>query len=238
MEQIEITVSRRIRTGKNLSRRLRHKGKIPGIVYGLDMQAVPVEIDLQTLRLSKASDNAIWLLKMQGTEATRHVIVKDMQRDPLTGSPMHVDFLRIDLTKEIEVDVPVTVTGTAAGIKEGGLVEFVHRAIRVACLPGDIPEGITIDVTNLHMGDAFRVVEVASIPNVRILTDPDTVLAVVHAPKEEAAPVAAEAAVAAEPEVIGKGKEAKEGAAAGEKGEAKPAAAEGKAPKEKDKEKK
>lgn len=216
MQQIEITVDRRIRTGGNVARRLRRSGKVPGIVYGLEKQAVPVEIDGKTfsMKLGAAGDNAIFLLRMQGTDVTRHAIVKDLQLDPVKNTLLHVDFQRIDLTKRIEVEVPVHCIGTPAGIKEGGALEFVHREIRVECLPTDIPQFVEVDVAGLHIGQAVRVADAKMPENVKVLTEAETVLAVVHAPKAEAAPVEAvvEGVTAAEPTVIAKGKEAKEGA--------------------------
>lgn len=215
MEQIEITVERRIRSGGSAARRMRRTGKVPGIVYGLEKQAVPVEVDAKTLsaRLVAAGDNAIFLLRMQGTDVTRHAIVKDVQLDPVKNSLMHVDFQRIDLTKIIEVDVPVHTVGTPPGIKEGGALEFVHREVRVACLPTEIPHFLEVDVSGLHIGQAVRVSDLKAPESVKLLTEAETVLAVVHAPKAEApAAEAAPEAAAAEPTVIAKGKEAKEGA--------------------------
>ena len=216
MEQIEITVERRIRTGKNVSRRLRAEDRIPGIVYGLEQQSVPIEIDGESIRhvhLGESTDNQVFLLKMQGTDVTRHVIVKSVQQDPVRGGLLHVDFLRIDLESELEVDVPVHVAGTAAGAKQGGVLEFVHREVQLRSLPLDLPTFVEADVTKLEIGDTFRAKDLTLPEKVTLLTDPEMVLAVLHAPRTEetteeaAAEEGAEAAPAAEGEEKAEGKE-------------------------------
>ncbi|MEK7282177.1 MAG: 50S ribosomal protein L25, partial [Acidobacteriota bacterium] len=139
------------------------------------------------------------------------------------GNLIHADFVRIQMDEVIEVDVPVQVTGEAAGVKlDGGILEHVTRQVRVSCLPGDIPEHITIEVTALKIGDALRVSDLPRSDRYRILTETDQTLVVVSPPaKEETVAPAAEAAPAApvEPEVIKKGKVAEEGAGEAEDAE-------------------
>src|SRR2546428_6685058 len=146
---------------------------------------------------------------------------KDYQVDTVKGSLLHADLVRIQMDEVIEVEVPVQVMGEAAGVKlDGGILEHVTRQVRVSCLPIDIPEHITIDVTPLKIGDALRVSDLPKSDRYRMLTEADQTLVVVSPPAKEeiVAPVAAEVAptAPAEPEVIKKGKAAEEGPAEAE----------------------
>ena len=227
MKELVVDVKGRGDLGKNESRRLRSQGQIPAIVYGARKEPVPVVVDpkkiLEIIR-SESGVNTIFQLNLAEKEARRHVMIKEYQVDPVKGNLIHADFVRIQMDEVIEVDVPVQVTGEAAGVKlDGGILEHVTRQVRVSCLPGDIPEHITIDVTPLKIGDALRVSDLPTSDRYRILTETDQTLVVVSPPaKEETVVAAAEAAPAApaEPEVIKKGKAVEEGAAEGEEGEA------------------
>ncbi|HYS06228.1 MAG TPA: 50S ribosomal protein L25 [Candidatus Dormibacteraeota bacterium] len=213
MKEIVVDVKSRETLGKNPSRRLRHEGLIPAIVYGAKKDAVPVVVDpkkiLEIIR-SESGVNTIFQLGLVDTEARRHVMIKEYQVDPVRGNLIHADFVRIQMDEVIEVDVPVQATGEAAGVKlDGGILDHVTRQVRVSCLPGDIPEHIVIDVTPLKIGDALRVSDLPKSDKYRILSEADVTLVVVTPPaKEEVAAPAAEAAPAApaEPEVIKKGK--------------------------------
>jgi large subunit ribosomal protein L25 len=225
MKEIVVEVKSRDVFGKNPSRRLRHQGLIPAIVYGAKKDPVPVVVDpkkiLEIIR-SESGVNTIFQLNLADREARRHVMIKEYQVDPVRGNLIHADFVRIQMDEVIEVEVPVQVTGEAAGVKlDGGILDHVTRLVRVSCLPGDIPEHISIDVTPLKIGDALRVSDLPGSDKYRILSDADVTLVVVSPPaKEEVAAPAAEAAPAAptEPEVIKKGKVAEE--EAGEAAEA------------------
>ncbi len=213
MKEIVVDVKSRETLGKNPSRRLRHDGLIPAIVYGAKKDAVPVVVDpkkIMEIIHSESGVNTIFQLGLADTEARRHVMIKEYQVDPVRGNLIHADFVRIQMDEVIEVDVPVQATGEAAGVKlDGGILDHVTRQVRVSCLPGDIPEHIVIDVTPLKIGDALRVSDLPKSDKYRILSEADVTLVVVTPPaKEEVAAPAAEAAPAApaEPEVIKKGK--------------------------------
>jgi large subunit ribosomal protein L25 len=150
----------------------------------------------------------------------------DHQNDPIKGNLLHADFKRIDLSKRLKVAVPVLTTGEPKGVKiQGGLLELITRALEIECLPNEIPEHFTIDVTELMMGQARRASDVPLSGSMRLLSSPDAVLAHIVALRGEeaaatpAAEAAAPAAGAAEPEVIKKGK--KEEEAEAEKGKKK-----------------
>ncbi len=213
MKEIVVDVKSRETLGKNPSRRLRHAGLIPAIVYGAKKDPVPVVVDpkkILEIIHSESGVNTIFQLGLADTEARRHVMIKEYQVDPVRGNLIHADFVRIQMDEVIEVDVPVQAAGEAAGVKlDGGILDHVTRQVRVSCLPGDIPEHIVIDVTPLKIGDALRVSDLPKSDKYRILSEADVTLVVVTPPaKEEVAAPAAEAAPAApaEPEVIKKGK--------------------------------
>ena len=225
MKEIMVDVKSRETLGKNPSRRLRHEGLIPAIVYGAKKDPVPVIVDpkkILEIIHSESGVNTIFQLGLADTEARRHVMIKEYQVDPVRGNLIHADFVRIQMDEVIEVDVPVQVTGEAAGVKlDGGILDHVTRQVRVSCLPGDIPEHITIDVAPLKIGDALRVSDLPKSEKYRILSEADVTLVVVSPPaKEEVTAPTVEAAPAApaEPEVIKKGKAADE--EAGEPAEA------------------
>ena len=203
--------------GKNEARRLRVKGHIPAILYGgvaVDgkPQATPIAVDpkaLMGILRGESGVNTLIGLKV-GSEDVK-VLMREYQVDPLTRRLLHVDFYRIAMDKMLVVKVPVTVKGEAKGIKQqGGLLDIVHREIEVECLPADIPEAIELDVTELMLGQAIRLRDVATSPTWRPVTDGDVMLVHVVAPRTVVEPVAADAVAAApaaaEPEVIKKGK--------------------------------
>jgi large subunit ribosomal protein L25 len=200
--------------GKNAARRLRARGLVPGNVYGLDRPAFMVAVSRRRLGeiLRRGTGvNTIFTLTLKGEERSREAMIKELQRDPVSDLPVHVDFVRVDPTRVVVVRVPVRLEGLPTGVKnEGGVLDFVHRDVEVECLPANIPEAVVVDVSELHINQHVSVKDLAAVEGVRVLADPDMILAVVSAPRleEEAAPAAAEAEPAAEePEVIRKGKE-------------------------------
>ena len=230
----EITVTAEVRSsrGKNEAHRTRRAGQIPAVVYGAYKDPVSVAVNpREILKIvhSKTGYNTIFNLSIQGGETTP-VMVVDQQSDPIKGTLLHADLKRIDLTKRIRINVPVHTTGEAHGVKvQGGLLEVITRAIEIECLPDEIPEGFTIDVTELMIGQSKRASDVALSGSMRLVSSPDSVIAhsvalraeEVAAPAEGAvAPEAAAGGTPAEPEVIKKGKKEEE-APAEEKGKKK-----------------
>ena len=209
-ERIVVPVEARTERGKNASRRLRARGLVPGTVYGMKLDPFAVVVERRRVDeiLSLASGrNTIFTLSLGEGQQSRAVMLRELQRDPLSEKLVHVDFIRVDPTKRIHVRVPVRLTGTPLGVKnEGGVMEFVHREVEVACLPSAIPEHLDVDVSELHNGQHVSVKDLQGLEGIEILDDPEAILAVVAAPRLEAeAP--AEAAEAAPAE----GAEAKPG---------------------------
>lgn len=208
-EVLKIEAEPREMFGKNVARRLRHAGRIPGVVYGDQGPALPVIVDpkevLRVLR-SDAGQNAIFNLEIKG-KAPARVMLRDWQLDPIKGNLLHVDMVRIGRDHKLKVRVPIHVTGEAKGVKvQGGVFEFLLREVEVECLPDDIPDTVTIDVTELMIGKNLRVADLPLGPKVKVLTDANRVVAHVVALKaEEEKPVEEVAAAApAEPELIRK----------------------------------
>ena len=212
MKTIELKVDKRSTLGKNEARRERATGKIPAVLYGSKKPTIPISVDRKALTdafRGGGGENAIFLLKLAGTDQARHVMIKELQQDPVSRKALHIDFLRIEMTEKIRVKVSVEVVGVAAGVKtEGGILDFVTREIEVECLPGDIPKHIPVDVTALVIGDAIRVSQLSPPDGVTIVEDPEKVVVHVTHPTAEKEPeaVAAEVGEITEPEVLKKGK--------------------------------
>jgi large subunit ribosomal protein L25 len=195
---------------------MRAAGRVPAVVYGgVGGEAIAISVEPKAFRkilLSESGANTLISLKLAGTGDTR-VLVKEYQLDPITHQILHADFYRIAMDKVLHITVSVIAKGEAPGVKQqGGILEFVHRTVEVECLPADIPEHIEINVSELMMHQGVRVRDVSVNPKVKVITDADTMLVHVIMPKaEEVATPAADAVaagpvVAAEPEVIKKGK--------------------------------
>ena len=226
---------KRTTKGKNEARRLRAAGKIPAVLYGAQKAGdapAPEQVTVDPkpfMRIlhSKSGLNTLITLKLQGTSDTR-VLVKNVQLDPITHHPLHADFYRVNMDRKIQVTVPILLKGESRGVKQdGGVLDFVHREIEVEVLPGNIPDSIEVDVTNLGIGDSVHVRDLAANAAWEPVTDPDMMIvhivvikvveetpAAAGAEGVAAAPAAGAAATGtpAEPEVIKKGKTDKEDA--------------------------
>jgi large subunit ribosomal protein L25 len=221
MPEIVVAAQGRTDTGKNVNRRLRTQGLIPGVVYGAAKESIAVAVspkEITTILRSASGENTLFDLDLDGKR--RKVILKEFQLEPIKGQILHADFYEVALDKLLEVKVHVELHGTPVGVKvQGGIIDFVTRELEVECLPTDIPEKIVLDVSALELGKHLRVSDLTAPPKVKILTEPDVVVVHVVAPRAEevvaVAEVAAEGAAAVEPEVIKKGKV--EGEAAEEK---------------------
>jgi large subunit ribosomal protein L25 len=205
--------------GKNEANRLRAGGKIPAVFYGPGKdgrapEGVAVAVDPKAvLRIlhSDSGANTLINLKFEGLET--RVMVREYQLDPITHSLLHADFYQLAMDKAIVVTVPVLLKGESKGVKQqGGLLDFVTREIEVECLPTDIPENITVDVSEMMLHDSIRVRDLPGDPKWKAISEGDTMLVHIVMPKAEEEPAAATAeagaaaAAPAEPEVIKKGK--------------------------------
>ncbi len=207
MSEETIIVPKRETIGKRATKALRYDGLIPAVVYGLGEPPVAIAISPKVVAkvlASEAGKNSVVNLQREGTDIKRAVVIKDIQRHPTTGRLRHIDFLRVDTTHKIKVNVPVRLIGVPYGVKtQGGLLEFTHRAIEIECLPSLIPAHIDVNVEALKVGDSVRFDQLGLASTLRILGDAHEVVCAVHAKAAEEEAPAAEAA-AAEPEVVGK----------------------------------
>jgi large subunit ribosomal protein L25 len=223
MEAVLEAVSRDT-IGKNEARRTRRAGRVPGVLYGAakdgDQNGVPIAVDpkaLSRILHSESGANTLISLKLQGTGDAR-VLVKDFQLDPVTHQILHADFYRVAMDRAIRVTIPIVLKGEPKGVKQqGGILEFVRREIEIECLPGDIPENVEADVSELMLHQGIRVRDIAVSPTWKPVSEADMMLVHVIMPKAEevAAPaegaaVAATPAAPAEPEVIKRGKKDEE----------------------------
>ena len=217
----DITVAAEVRTsrGKNEARRTRKAGNIPAVVYGAFQDPVSITIspkEISKITRSGSGLNTIFNIAVAGGENSP-VMVVDQQVDPIRGKLLHADLKRIDLTKRIRVTVPVHTEGEPHGVKvQGGLLEIITRAIEIECLPDEIPETFVVSVADLHIGQSKRASDVALDGSMKLVSDPQSVIAHIVSLRAEEAAAPAEGAAAAtpEPEIAKKGKKEEEAAPA------------------------
>ena len=199
--------------GKNEARRLRASGRIPAVVYGAEKgKAVEIAVDpkiLMRILHSESGVNTLIGLKVDGGDT--RVMVKEYQIDPIDHKLLHADFYQVAMDKALTVTVPIVMKGEAPGVKQqGGIVDFVNREIEIECLPGDIPENIVVDISELMLNQGVRVRDLTEGAKWKPVTDGDLMIVHVVALKAEepaaTEPAAGAIAAPAEPEVIKKGK--------------------------------
>lgn len=208
MEEVVLKIDLREKSGKEYAKKIRLKGKVPGILYGPDLKPLPIEADVKEVtRIIKTGENLIF--KAEAGKKKFDVLLKDFQIDPVKRSILHFDLYNISADKPVKVKVPLVLVGKAAGVEKGGFLDFAFRELELECLPKFIPENVQVDVSSLDLGDSIKVGDLKLAEGIKILTEPETVIAFVEAPVEEkVAPAPAEEIK--EPEVIKKKKEEEE----------------------------
>ena len=188
MQQKQMNIELRSKTGKGISRQLRRADMVPGVVYGKGMDPIAVAIKYRDLQETLASgENSLITLIGGGNLDQTMAIVADIQRDALRGTYRHVDLHRINMNEKLRLTVPVVLKGTAAGVKEGGLLDLVHHELHVECLPSNIPDHIEIDISGLKIAHSIHVNELALPDGVKVLDNPKApVVSVLGRAKEEA----------------------------------------------------
>ena len=230
MEKVILKAEVREGAGKKIAKDLRRVGVVPSVVYRGGKDALKLKIsseDLDDVMHTKAGENVIITLEVSGEAKPkdRTVIIKEVQRHPVKGGIVHVDFNEISLTETLKVNVPLAPRGEAVGVKvDGGVLDHVMWELQVECLPAAIPEKIEFDVTNLKIGDAVYVKDIKAPQDVKITNDPELIAFIVKPPHIEV-PKEAVAEEVTQPELIREKKEKEE---AGEEApaEAKPQAPE------------
>jgi large subunit ribosomal protein L25 len=195
MEQVVLNIELRDKTGKGICRRLRNKGMVPAVVYGKGIDPVAVAVSHKELGLAIAGEggrNHLITLKGDNSLDGNVVIVSDLLKDCLKGTLLHVDLHKINLEEKVKVSVAVSLAGTAAGVKEGGMLDFVMHAIEIECLPTQIREHLDVDVTNLKIGESLHVGDLKLPAGIKVLDDAKaTVVSILGKSREEAAETSA-----------------------------------------------
>jgi len=196
MAMMELAADRRRDTGKEINRKRRAEGRVPGVIYGKGLETRSIEFDRKTLEkfLDTARRGTVVVrmtVRDGGGGKEAFAVLKEVQTHPLTDRVTHVDFYEVALGQKFRVEVPIRIRGKAAGIELGGILEVVMRTIEVECTPAQVPEFIEVDVTPLGIGQSLYLSNV-QFPEGVVPTEKDMRLTVaaVHTPKAEAAPVA------------------------------------------------
>ncbi|MGH7840021.1 MAG: 50S ribosomal protein L25 [Candidatus Binataceae bacterium] len=205
METVELSCEKREVRPKGLVNRIRHEGRVPGVVYGNKGATTAIAVgagDLKTRVHSAGSQRLIRLKSATAELDGKHVIIKDLQRTPVSGAILHVDLYEVDLSKPLRVAIALRFVGRAAGIVDGGILQPLEREVEVECLPLEMPETIEVDVTALKIHDVMHVSALKFVGNVKPIFDTDFPVVTVLPPTVAEAPVVA---AAVEGEVVAEG---------------------------------
>lgn len=197
--------------GKNASRRIRQEGMIPVILYDADTVSIPLTLNKKDVfAILKAETGENTIFKISFNSETRNTMIKELQKDPVTDEILHADLIQIVMDNIISVSVPIVLVGEAVGVKaEGGFVDFVTREVEIECLPKDIPEQLEIDISSLHLHQSLKIEDLSSPGEITLVSDPNTVVVLIHAPTKEefeVEEIEEEIVAEEEPEVIKKEK--------------------------------
>ena len=196
MLQRELSVTKRSQAGSSAAGRLRRQGLVPAVLFGRGADSNALAVDAKAMReLLHGGHNVVVRLSVEdGGEDSPTVMMREIQRHPLTGALLNVDFQRISLTEKVQAQVSVTLVGEAPGLKQGGVLDHVLREVEVEALPTDLSERIELDVSHLRVGESLHVSDLVAPAGVAILADATDVVVSMFVPRavEEVAPVAAE----------------------------------------------
>ncbi len=184
----EVVVFPREKLGKAEAGRLRRSGLTPCVVYGMGGETKPVSVEPKVVNMILRSEkglNSVLSLKMENTDHSRHVMIRSVDRHPVSEKLLHIDFMRIDMDRKIMAVIPIVYEGEPIGAKQGGLITTVRHKIEVECLPGDVPGAIHVDVSNLDLDQALRVRDLPTIEGVVFQLEPQRTIAVMHLPEQE-----------------------------------------------------
>ncbi len=175
---MKINAKTREEVGKKIARKIRKEGEIPAIIYGGGIESIPITMkldDIKEILKSRKGENTI--LKITRDKKIVDAMLKDLQYDYLSDNIIHADFIRIDMEKLIEVDIPIVIKGESIGVQmEEGIFDFVTRELRIRSLPADIPKEIEVDISDLHIGHSIKVENIKVGEGIVLFSDPDTVI--------------------------------------------------------------
>ncbi len=208
MEQIELKVEPRTLTGRR-AKKLRDQGYVPAIVYGSQVEATPIQVESKALQkvLTRAGGNTLIALQI-GNKKPVLTLAREIQRDIIRHNILHVDFYRVVMTEKIAAEIPLVLTGEVPALANGGILVHGLNTVEVQCLPADLPSAIEVDLSSLvEFNDLVAVADLQVPSSVTILSDPESVIARIEAPRlieEEEEVVEEEVEVPTEPELVGK----------------------------------
>jgi len=211
MEDKKLIAKKRDLQGSSNSRRLRGTGNLPGVVYGSGREPVSIQVnmhDFEQILHHHTSESMLVNISLDG-EGDLSVLVKAVQHHPVTSELVHVDFLRVEANKPIQVDISIELVGEAKGVKAGGILDHIMHSISVECLPADLVESFEVDVSALEIGESLDVADLNLGSKYKLQVDDSSIVAAVSGPRAEEEEEDAEAGTD-EPEVIGEKKDADE----------------------------
>jgi len=222
MKEVTLAATVRESGGKGPARRQRMNGNIPAVVYGPEVEPIPISIDQRTFRTSMKSAGSSTIINLDMGEKTNKVIMREIQRDPVSLDILHVDFYAISMTRPLKVSIPIKFEGSPEGVRvDGGIMQITMRELDISCLPVDIPDELVLDVTELGIGSSIHVRDI-TLDKVEILSPTRRTVVVIAAPTVIKETVTAEDEEAEDLEgVEGEEGEAAEGEAPAEGAEAK-----------------
>lgn len=183
MKEVTINAQSRDSVGKGPARRARSAGLIPGVLYGPEIKPRPLSVDERVLRAAvRQADGTSSIFDLDVDGNSTKVVIRELQRDPVTSKVAHIDFHAISMTKPIHISIPIRFSGTPIGVKtDGGIMQVTMRELAISCLPANIPEHFEVDVSELSIGDSIHVRDL-SIPDTNILAEPQRTIVVISAP--------------------------------------------------------
>lgn len=187
MENVQLRVETRQTTGKERAAQMRRAGKVPAVFYGAGRAATSLSVDAKEFRLQLLKIQGAPLLKLASSAPEVHdklVLLKEVQRHPVTSAFLHADFFEVDESKPLQTSIPVRIVGRAKGVTAGGTLQTMVREIAVECLPRDLPPAVEVDVTELDVNDAIRIADLNLSEQLGVLVDPQTILVAVQARRE------------------------------------------------------
>jgi large subunit ribosomal protein L25 len=186
MEKIALTAQVRDKAGKGVARGLRRNNMVPAVLYSHG-KSLPITMgnkEVMKVLKTEGGEHALITLKLDGAknQTDRMALIKDYQVDPINGALIHVDLMEVAMNEKVRISVSVHISGTAAGVKEGGIFQYGQRMLDIECLPNQIPDAINADISALGVNESLHIRDIKAPEGVRILSDPDAVVATIQAP--------------------------------------------------------
>lgn len=200
MKTVTVGAEKRLDLGKGASSRLRRQGFVPAVIYGGDNESLPITIAESAVRQMPLRTSQVFKIAVAG-DKERSVLVRELQTDPVTQKVIHLDLLEVSMTELLTTTSPIVITGESKGEAKGGLLQYGIRELEIECLPADIPEAITVDISELEIGENIKIEDLQVPEGITVLTDPEQLVVSVIAPQAEEAPEEDQEGAGEQPEV-------------------------------------